>query len=416
MRSRVRQNLPAVLAASVGILVVGWLALSDWAWNDYDREARPAFDALIGGHLAQFLQLAPAYGGSLVLRAPFVLVPKLWGGDELAIFRAAAAPCLIASGILGVWLVAKMRTLGRAKIARAAALMLCVANPMTLSALESGHPEELLGAVFCIAAVLAAIGNRPVWAGVLLGLAIANKEWALIAAGPVLMALPERRVRALLAAGTVVVAVLAPLAAAGRFGTQLHLAATPTASIFTPWQVWWFIGPHAHVIPVGQPWATRVEPAWLVQLAHPLIVAIAVPLTLLCVWLRRGGAPRPSSEALLLLLLVLLLRCMLDPWDNTYYPLPFLLALLVWEVLTFKRPPVLALAGSFAAWFVFQYAVPSHAVGPDAQSLLFLAFTVPALVAIAASLYAPGVSHGLALKMRRRPAFVRHASRPAELA
>ena len=59
--------------------------------------------------------------------------------------------------------------------------MLCyVANPLTLSALEIGHPEELLGAVLCIAAVCA-MNDRATWAAILLGLAIPNKEWA---AGP----------------------------------------------------------------------------------------------------------------------------------------------------------------------------------------------------------------------------------------
>lgn len=416
MRCRVRENGAAVIAASVGIFVVGWLALTDWAWSDYDREARPAFDALVSGHLVQFLTLAPAYGGSLVMRAPFVLVPKLWGGGELAIYRAAAAPCLVASAVLGVWLVSRMRALGRGRIGRVVVLMLCVANPMTLSALESGHPEELLGAVLCIAAVLAAIASRPIWAGVLLGMAFANNEWALVAAGPVLLALPEHRIRSALAAGAVAAVVLAPLLAAGSFATQVTGAAniSSSSSIFTPWQLWWFIGPHAHVIPQGQPWATRVDPRWLAQLAHPLIVAIAVPLTGVCAWLRRSGSRRPPNEALLLLVLVLFLRCVLDPWDNTYYPLPFLLALVTWESLTFERPPVVALAGSFAAWFVFQWAVPSHGLGPDAQSLIFLAFALPALIAIILALYAPGFSDRLALRLRRATVMAA-APGPAEL-
>lgn len=400
MRSRVRENLPAAAVAAVGILVVSWLALSDWLWNDYDREARPAFDALVSGHLLHFLQLAPAYGGSLVLRAPFVFIPKLWGGGELAMFRAAAAPGLIATGILGVWLVARMRALERGQIARAAALLLCVANPMTLSALESGHPEELLGAVLCIAAVLAAMDNRPIWAGVLLGLAVANKEWAILAGGPVMMTLPRGRIRALLTAGVVGAVVLLPLVAAGAFATKLKGAAT-TASVFTPWQLWWFAGPHVHVIPIGQPWETRMEPGWLVQLARPLIVGIMLPLTGAAAWLRRHGHRRPLHEALLLLVLVLLLRCMLDPWDNTYYPLPFLLALVAWESLAAERPPVIALAGSFAAWFVFQWAVPGHGVGPDTQSLLFLTFAIPALIGISLALYAPGLSERLAFRVKR---------------
>ena len=141
-----------------------------------------------------------------------------------------------------------MRKRGATKIATGVALMLCVANPITLLALDVGHPEELLGAVLCVAAVLAAMGNRPLWAGVLLGLAVANKESAIVAVGPVLLALPEHRIRAMLAAAAVAAVVLLPLAAEGGFLTQAKSAAAPDGSIFSPWQFWWFFGPHLHVI------------------------------------------------------------------------------------------------------------------------------------------------------------------------
>jgi Glycosyltransferase family 87 len=401
MRSRLRENLPALTGATLGILIVGWLGLTDWAWTDYDSEARPAFDALVSGHLLQFLRLVPAYGGSLVMRAPFVFVPKLWGGGELAIYRAAAAPCLLASAVLGVWLVARMRSSGRSQVARAAALMLCVANPMTLSTLESGHPEELLGAVLCVAAVLAALRNRAVWAGVLLGLAVANQEWAIVAAGPVLIALSRHRIRAVLTSGAVASALLLPLVVAGGLVTQLRGASTPGSSIFTPWQLWWFVGPHRHVIPAGQPWNTRFDPAWLTQLAHPLIVAIALPLSLLCAHMVRRRPERRTHDALLLLVLLLLLRCALDPWDNWYYPLPFLVALLAWETLTAQRPPLVALVASFAAWVLFQWAVPSRGFSPDMQSLLFLLLTVPGLIMIILTLYLPGAAERLRVRWGR---------------
>jgi hypothetical protein len=401
MPSRLRENSPAVIGAALGILIVGWLGLSDWAWTDYDREARPAFDALLGGHVLQFLRLAPAYGGSLVIRAPFVLVPKLWGGGELTTFRAAAAPCLIASGVFGVWLVSKMRKRGATKIATGVALMLCVANPITLLALDVGHPEELLGAVLCVAAVLAAMGNRPLWAGVILGLAVANKESAIVAVGPVLLALPEHRIRAILAAAAVAALVLLPLAAEGGFVTQAKSAAAPGGSIFSPYQFWWFLGPHLHVISAAEPWATRMDPAWLAKLAHPLIAGIALPLTLLCACLRRRRTPRPANEALLLLVFLLLLRCALDPWDNWYYPLPFLFALLAWETLTFRRPPLLALTAACAVWFMFHQAVPSHGFSTDAQFWIFLVFTLPTVLAIAGKLYAPRLSDRLLLLIGR---------------
>jgi hypothetical protein len=407
MGSDLRENAVAWAGAGLGIAIVGWLALSSWQWTDYDSEARPAFDALLSGHLLGFLKLAPAYGGSLALRAPFVALPKLWGGGELSTFRAAAAPCLAASTILGVWLVARMRALGRPALSRALVLFLCVANPITLPALEYGHPEELLGAVLCIAAVLVATRNRPLWAGVLLGLAVANKEWALLAIGPVMIALPEHRLRALLAAGGIAALVLAPFALVGSSGFAAQAKGVSTGHIFNPWQLWWFFGSHAHLVrdiaghvKVGY----RVGPSWIETLAHPLIVAVSLPLTLLCAWLRRRGSRRPANEALLLLALLLLLRFALDPWNISYYALPFLIALLVWETLTFERPPVLALFASAAAWFVSEWGTPIRAVTPDVQSLIFVVLVIPALLALLGALYVPGLSHRLAFRARRRPA------------
>ena len=141
-----------------------------------------------------------------------------------------------------------------------------------------------------------------------------------------------------------------------------------------------------------------MDPAWVSRLAHPLIVGITLPLTLLCAWLRRRRAPRPENEALLLLVLLLLLRCALDPWDNWYYPLPFLLALLVWETLSTDRAPVLALLASAGVWFLTQWAVPSHGFSDDAQALLFMAMAVPASFAIIAGLYVPGFGQRLGVR------------------
>lgn len=406
-----RANLPAGAGALLGVLVMAWLGLSDWAWTDYDSETRPAFDALLHGHLTRFLQMAPAYGGSLVMRAPFVLATKLWHGGELSVYRAAAAPCLAASALLGIWLVARMRRLGQTRDARVIALLLCVANPIVLPMLESGHPEELLGAVLSVAAVLLAMHDRPVWSGVVLGLAVANKEWAVLAVGPVMLALPDHRPRALLAASGVALIVLAPLSLGGTFVSRASGAATQASVVFNPWQVWWFLGTHAHVIRdasghviPGHRWADRVAPSWVTSRAHPLIVVLAVPLSGLCLWLRRRGRPRPAAEPLLLLALLLLLRCALDPWDIVYYSVPFLLTLLAWEGLVCRRLPVLALAASFAAWFVFDWGTPIHGLSPDQESLIFLVFAVSAVAALGVGLYSPGLTARLRLRLAgRRP-------------
>ncbi len=394
-----RENALCAFLAGAGSLAMAWLGLYGFAWNDYDNEARPALDALAHGHGLEFLRLVPAYGGSLVERAPFALIPSLWGGGELAVYRTVALPCLLAAAALGVWLVSRMRAEGRSSLAQAIALGICVVNPLTLRALELGHPEELLGACLCVAAVLLAGRDRPLAAAALIGLAIANKEWAVLALGPVLMTLPpKRRLRCLALAGALAAVILLPLTlvSSGGFVVSARGIAAPSATIFQPWQLWWFLGHHGALVHglFGSPKVGyRIGPTWIANVSHPLILLAGLAMTC-ALWFsrRRHSAPgRPLSErdALLALALLLLMRCLLDTWDAVYYPLPFILALLAWETRGSEaaRPPVLALSSTVLAWISFQW-LPAH-VSPDAQSAFFLAWTLPLTALLAVALYAP---------------------------
>jgi Glycosyltransferase family 87 len=395
MRRTARENAPCALAALAGCAALAWLGLYGFAWNDYDNEARPAFDALVGGHLEQFLRLAPAYGGSLVERAPFALLAHQLGGGELAVYRWVALPCLLASAALGVWLVSRMRGQRRPALHRAIALAVCVANPITLRALEVGHPEELLGACLCVAAVLLAAEDRGLWAGVALGLAIANKQWALLAAGPVLLALPARRRPACVASAVVVAAILlAPLAlvGSGGFVSAARASATAPSTIFQPWQVWWFFGHHGALVHgafgVAKP-DYRIGPGWTAAISHPLVVAVGVALSV-WLWLRERLKGRiGAGQALLALAVVMLMRCLLDTWDTEYYLLPFVIAVLAWEVrASDPRPPVIALASSALAWLSFQW-LPEH-FSPDVQAAFFLTWSVPLAAALVQRLFFAG--------------------------
>ncbi len=417
MRRIARENAPCALAALLGCALLAYLGLKSFAWSDYETEARPAFDALTHGHLDDFLRLAPAYGGSLVERAPFALIPELWGGGALAVYRTVALPCLLAAALLGIWLVARMRSEGRPRFARALALAVCVANPLTLRALELGHPEELLGACLCVAAVLLAAGERPLWAGLALGLAIANKEWALLAAGPVLLALPARR-RLPCAAATVAAAgvVLAPLLLihGGGFSATVKASASPGTALFHPWQIWWFFGHHLSNTP-GAPASValgyRVGPAWTGSLTHPLILAVGLALTV-ALWLRGriDTARSPSPErgvrldartALLALALLMLMRCLLDTWDTGYYLLPFLFALLAWEVRgSIARPPALAAVACVLGYVSFLW-LSNHA-SPDLQAASFLIWSLPLATLLALRLFGPARSRSSAPDHRPR--------------
>lgn len=386
MGTRARERLIWTVLAAFGSAALAWLGLVGFAWNDYDNEARPAVSALVHGHLHEFFSLAPVYGGSLLERAPFALTPSLWGGGELAVYRMLALPCLAAAAALAIWLVSWMRQQGMNTRQSGLALLLCVANPLTLLALEVGHPDELLGGVLCVAAVLLAVRGHSIRAALALGLAISNKQWAILAIPCVLVALPGRRLVCMSIAATVASAFTLPflLLAGSTFAANLHGAATSTTGLFNPWQVWWFFGhlaPHSASAP-GAIVNYRVPPAWVTKVSHPLIVALAVPLGA-SAWTRlrsrarhaRADAADRQSAALILLVLLLLLRCMLDPWDNIYYPIPFVLALLVWESVSVRRAPVLAFAATIAVY------CGHHALGtiasPDVQALVFTLWSVP---------------------------------------
>ncbi len=397
--------------AALGVACMSWLGLYGFAWNDYENEAQPAMQALLHGHFERFAQLAPAYGGSLLLRAPFAFLVKLWGGGSLAVYQAVSIPCLVAAGVLGLRLCSQMRRAGDGRLARALALSLCVANPIALRAIELGHAEELLGASLCVGAVLLAaacpqpasgrrvLQPRAILAGVLVGLAIANKEWALIALGPVLLALPAGRLQMLAAASLVAGALMAPIALLGSsFVSATGGSASSASTIFQPWQAFWFLGSHGALVHglFGNPKpGYRTGPSWAGPISHPLIIFCGAALPLALWWRRSGGTSQTPgrlaiepSDALLLLCLLMLLRCMLDTWDNVYYTLPLLLSILAWEVEVFRRPPAIALCVTVLCWASFQW-LPTVA-SPDLQAAFFLCWTAPLAVVMALRLYRPG--------------------------
>jgi hypothetical protein len=361
--------------AIIALAIAAAIAMAWWEpWqvtlNDYSSEAALPLAALLHGHILGFLRSAPAYGPSLELRAPFALIASLAGGSRLLIYRFSALPCLLALAALGAWVATRLRAAGRGRLTAALTLAVCAVNPLTFYAMKIGHPEEVLGAVLCVVAVLAALRGHVNWAGVLLGLAIANKEWALVAIGPVLIALPARRIQALLIAAGVAGLLLAPISIASdsvRNATARVTAGTG-GQIFYPQQVWWFLGTPGHWVPSmrGQLLhGFRLPPSWLQGRAHLLIVWIGLPLT----WLA-ARRRMPRENALALLALLLLLRCMLDPWDVVYYPLPFAIALLSWETLV---------RGPRYTWAIFEYG-PKHL----SANQIALSFLIPSVCAFAA--------------------------------
>jgi hypothetical protein len=353
----------------MALLVVCGVGLEAYASvGDYGHDAGPALDALAAGNLHRFLVEQPLMGlVSVVVRLPFVLVAKLAGAGELVRYRAGALPCLAATAALGIGLI-RLRGLRP----RTALLVpaLAMVTPASLLALRWGHPEELLGGVLCVAAVLLA-DRRALWAGVALGLAIATKQWAILAVAPVLLAAhPGRRLRLLAAAIGVAELFTVPLFAANPSAfTHTTSEAAASAAYTNPESLWFLVSHPYHFVQGPASYTFYVIPSTVEHLSHPLIVLLPAILALV-VWRRR-------CDPLALLALVLLARCVLDPVDNEYYHAPFLLALLAYETMARRRLPQIPFLTLFSAaglWLTFS-VLQGHGASPALTNAVYLAWT-----------------------------------------
>jgi glycosyl transferase family 87 len=303
--------------------------------------------ALASGHLHEFFASQPVMGSfSLLIRAPFAALGlHLGSGSERELYRLGAFPCLLAAGFLAAYLFERMRDLRRPLAACAIAAVLVAVSPLTDRALGYGHPEEILAAALAVGAVLAASRRRPLAAGALLGAAFATKQWALLAALPVLIAVPrEQRIRAALAAAGAAALLIVPIAAGDlhRFMHANHGAGVIGAGVM-PTNIWFAFGRDVPVLITANGWTSppRVLPGALAAASHPLILAIGFALALAWWRARRDAHP---EDALALLALIFLVRCLLDPMTNSYYHLPVLMSLAAWEGLRRERGPVLTVA------------------------------------------------------------------------
>jgi hypothetical protein len=389
VRRRPEHVIIATLATAAGLAMTAYAANAASGLarlNDFYNEAAPSYIALMHGHVLGFAKLTPAYGGSLVLRAPFAVVPALWGGSLRAVYFASAVPCMLAAVAFCVWLAAQPRRSGISWPARIVAIVCCFGNPIVLIVLFGGHPEEVLGAVLCVAAIVLAANGRAEWAGVLAGLAVANKPWALVAVPVVVAALPARRGRALLLAAGTAGAVLLPLTLAREHGLSAAANGADVGVIFSPPQLLWWFG----------------HRSWIVREARPGIVLASLLLTLLWCSARRTAGRTTASrapEALLLLALVLLLRAALDPWNNLWYHIPFLFALLAFEIRS-GRTPLLMAACTIALLIVVP--VRSVPMSTDLRAAVYAAIVLPMFAGLAVRLYLPSTMRERLRTRRRR--------------
>lgn len=371
---------------------------------DYFGDASAAIDALVRGDLTGFFASQPMMGSfSLLLRAPFVA--PVFHSSLDNVYFAGALPCLLATVVLGMTLARLVAERGQGAVVQGLVAGLAVINPITFRALHWGHPEELLCAALCVGAVLAALRERELLAGVLLGLAIATKQWALIAVLPALLAAPRRRLPLLAIAAAIGAVLLLPglLLNPDSFRGATEAAAGQSAggASTTPWSLWWPVATLGDS-PFGERY---MAPGWVGALSHPLIVLLPIPLAAL-LWRRTDRRP---DDALLLLALLFLLRCLLDNWSNDYYHAPFFLSLLAWE--SVRRPGVPRLSLGVAILIGVSFWPEQTRIFADsiaAAPLLFAfyaAWALPLAALLAVALYRPDV---LRQYHRRRGAAASH--------
>jgi hypothetical protein len=313
-----------------------------------------------------------------------VAVARSLGAGELSEYRVGSLICLLAAAGLAWVLVACMGPRGKQWLLVALLLALVLAGPLTPKALSWGHPEELLGALLCAVALVLARRGQILLAGVSLGLAIATKQWALLAALPVVIVCPGQRRRFLTVTAGVAALFILPMLIGdpNRFlaqNLQIGLGVNNVnVSGLTPVNIWFAYGRAGGVVLGPGGGANYNIPGTLAAVTHPLIFAVGFGLPLLYWW---RTEQRSSDDVLLLLALVFLLRNVLDPVTYSYHHLPFLVAIVSYETLRRRGVPIISIYCTAAFWVL--------GTVHDAATLnkLYLAWALPVVAYLGARLF-----------------------------
>jgi hypothetical protein len=402
-------------AISALVALAGSVAMAFSVANagDYPNQVGPAVRALAEGRLGDFFQLQPVYGAfSALVRAPLAAIALHFDGGELLIYRLGALACLLPLVALGVLLARWTAERGQPAPVCVAACAFAVVNPATFAAVENGHPEEVLAGALVIGTALAAIRGRCVWTGLLLGLALTTKQWTALAVLPLLVVSGRgRRARVGVAAAAVAAALTLPLVLASpeTFGSNAR-ATQGTTSYVSRFSVWWPLSSaRTETVSLGNETRSVVRrklPRSITGTGRPLAVILSIGLLYLYV---RRSSPNTPEDVLALLALIFLLRCILDPLNNSYYHVAFLLSLLGWEGLRRSGLPVLTLLSGAALWATFHDPLLGHAVLDNG---FYLSWTASLVVWLALSIYTPRARNALRKPLGARAGFAVGATGP----
>ncbi len=335
-----------------------------WAWGalgDYPTDAGPPISDFLRGDYGGFFGHEPAMGSlALLLRLPFAALALIGSPTPRSIYLWGSVPCVVSVGLVGLWLARIAALRGTGRVGRLAIVVVCLVNPLVRNALALGHPEELLTASLAVASLVAACRRQRLAPAILLGLALASKQWSVVFVLPILLLSDSRR-RSLLIMTVVACAISLPLFAGSPTDfvhTQIGLV---HSQFLEPAAESWLypVAPsvrvpitldgHAAFVSVA-----RLSPA-VVGMLHPLIVIFSGLLAAV-LWRRTRGRPSPD-EAFALVALIMLLRCTLDTETMPYYHAPLFLTLLAWDAVGGRRMPTRALGVAGLAYVLDRVSV-----------------------------------------------------------
>jgi Glycosyltransferase family 87 len=387
------------LAVAASALIALWspsgvdylgLGCSDTVCDD----PGPSIEALSHGDLDGFFANQPPMGSfSMLVRTPPTMLAHAVGGHDLLVYRFGVFACMLAAGLLAVFLAMTMIRRGRPWTLWALLASACLINPLTYQAAFYGHPEEMLAAVLAVGGVIASGRRQWLIAGLMLGAALATKQWAALAVIPALIAAPAgTRVRVALTCVALATALTLPMAVGNpeRFRAaqeEVSTAASYTNTV-TATNLWWPFASESS----GTGTDTMGRVAQLTQyslpqsLGTPLHLGVIAAALLLCLLYARTRGGANPEDVLQLVALLFLLRCLLDPLTFSYHHLPFLVALISYEALR-RRVPVLSAYSIGAVLLLNELVVPSGE--PRLINAVYLAWTIPVAGAMAMSLFAP---------------------------
>jgi hypothetical protein len=401
----------AAVAAAIGLSAgshgsgdYGSPRCAHWGCDDPSR----SLHALVTGDLGGFFRYQPAMGlTSLLIRAPAVALAHASGGDLKSEYEAGAAVCLALATLIAVWLAWLAHRRGAPLVAALTALALWLVAIVASRALLLGHPEEAVAATLALAAIALAAGGQPLAAGVVIGIAIGAKEWALLVAPAVVLAGSAGQWKRVAATAALVAVLLLGVMAIGN-PTSFRLAHEGQRAgdkhTVTPATLWFRLGTKHIVGQGGGLVFYEVYPPKLIgRWCRPFVILFSLVAALL--FYRRRGFN--SLAVFALAAFVLLARTLFDTQTFSYHLIPMLMAVGAWEVFARKRFPIVTMLATIAFQLTVHVVASSADISSYGFNAIFLAWTLPLFVLLGVETYRRSTPR--ARPSARRPARPRSA-------